>query len=89
MHCGRPTVGADRAAVLESMLPPIPAIADEYSDSVDYSQAGEFIPDQAEREFDVPDEPASVGRSLIRTLGGFVWVIVLIGFTLARNCGGE
>lgn len=62
---------------------------DEYSDPADYSRAGEFIPDQAARELEVADEPASAGRSLIRSLGGFVWVIVLIGFTLMRNCGEE
>ena len=46
-------------------------------------------PSSVGREIEVPDEPSSVGRTLIRSLGGFVWVIVLIGFTLARNCGGE
>ena len=49
----------------------------------------EFLPDQEDRELEMSDEPSSVGRSLIRSLGGLVWVIVLIGFTLARNCGGE
>jgi hypothetical protein len=42
-----------------------------------------------EHEGEVPDEPSSIGRSIIRSLGGFIWVIVLIGFTLARNCGGN
>ncbi len=49
----------------------------------------EFLPDQGDRELEMSDEPSSVGRSLIRSLGGLVWVILLIGFTLARNCGGE
>ena len=35
------------------------------------------------------DEPNSIGRSLVRRLGGFVWIIVLIGFTLVRTCRGE
>jgi hypothetical protein len=42
-----------------------------------------------EHEGEVSDEPSSIGRSIIRSLGGFIWVIVLIGFTLARNCGGN
>lgn len=49
----------------------------------------EFLPDQEDRELEMTDEPSSVGRSLIRSLGGLVWVILLIGFTLARNCGGD
>jgi hypothetical protein len=93
MHCGGPTggptLGADRAAVLESMLQPSTAQPDEFPEPMEFSHAGGFIPDQTERELETSDEPSSVGRSLIRGLGGFVWVIVLIGFTLARNCGGE
>jgi hypothetical protein len=43
-----------------------------------------------EREIDELDErPTSIGRTIIRGLGGFIWVIVLIGFTLARNCGED
>jgi hypothetical protein len=49
----------------------------------------EFLPDQEDRQLEMSDEPSSVGRSLIRSLGGLAWVILLIGFTLARNCGGE
>ena len=49
----------------------------------------DVMSNQVEHEGDVPDEPASIGRSIIRSLGGFIWVIVLIGFTLARNCGGN
>jgi len=49
----------------------------------------DVMSNQVEQEGEVPDEPASIGRSIIRSLGGFIWVIVLIGFTLARNCGGN
>lgn len=55
----------------------------------DFSHPIEFLPDEEDRELEMSDEPSSVGRSLIRSLGGLVWVILLIGFTLARNCGGE
>jgi len=83
IHCGGPTGTVDQAVTLESLLHPSTAPVDEYADP-------EFeVPGQEERELEVSDEPSSIGRSLIRSLGGFVWVIVLIGFTLARNCGGE
>ena len=49
----------------------------------------DVMSNQDEQDGEVPDEPASIGRSIIRSLGGFIWVIVLIGFTLARNCGGD
>lgn len=83
IHCGGATGQPDKVAILESLVQTSTSPVDEFSDPM------EFIPDQDERELEVSDEPSSVGRSLIRSLGGLVWVIVLIGFTLARNCGGE
>jgi hypothetical protein len=49
------------------------------------------LPDfsSADAEVSTGDEPTSIGRKLVQGLGGFVWIIVLIGFTLVRNCGGE
>jgi hypothetical protein len=49
----------------------------------------DVMADQSERDPEISDESPSAGRSLLRSLGGFFWVIVLIGFTLARSCGGE
>jgi hypothetical protein len=47
-----------------------------------------FGEDQSnERELEAPEEAPGIGRSLIRSLGGFVWVILFIGFSLARSCG--
>lgn len=83
MHCGGPTGQPDGGVTLESWLPPSSAAADEYPDPL------LAMPDQNERELEMSDRPSSIGRSLIRSLGGFVWVVVLIGFTLARNCGGD
>ncbi|MBJ22945.1 MAG: hypothetical protein CL933_26340 [Deltaproteobacteria bacterium] len=40
-----------------------------------------------DRDLEASDEPRSVVRSLVRSLGGVVWVILLIGFSLARSCG--
>ena len=83
VHCGGRTGSVEQAVTLESLMHPSTAPIEDFSDS-------EFeVPDQEERELEASDEPSSIGRSLIRSLGGFVWVIVLIGFTLARNCGGE
>jgi len=33
------------------------------------------------------EEQTSVGRSLMNSLGGVIWVVLLIGFSLARSCG--
>lgn len=65
------------------------------------SDPSRVLPDQDERFFESPgespvefsgepsDEPSSMGRTLIRSLGGVVWIVMLIGFTLARNCGSD
>lgn len=83
MHCGGPTGRPDGGVIAESWQPPSSAAADEYPDPL------LAMPDQDERELEMSDPPSSIGRSLIRSLGGFVWVVVLIGFTLSRNCGGD
>jgi hypothetical protein len=83
LHCGGATSRSGDVAILETMVQPSTATAQEFPHPI------EFLPSQEDRELEMSDEPSSVGRSLIRSLGGFVWVIVLIGFTLARNCGGE
>ncbi len=83
MHCGGATGRSDGAAVVETWLQSSSVAADEYPDPL------LAVPDQDERELEMSDPPSSIGRSLIRSLGGFVWVVVLIGFTLARNCGGD
>lgn len=69
-----------------SMSMPSPGPADQDTDS--FFQLPEFSSDEREIE-ESDEEPTSVGRAIIRGLGGFIWVIVLIGFTLARNCGGD
>lgn len=48
-----------------------------------------YGPGPNERELEIADEPPSMVRSLLSSLGGLVWVILLIGFTLARQCSGE
>ena len=93
VHCGGPTVRRDQA---ESIMRSAYGAFDESStaEAAEAAEGGEFgfqLPEfsSAEREIEMSDEPTSWGRSLIRGLGGFVWIIVLIGFTLARNCGEE
>lgn len=82
VHCGGGTVNPDDAVLLKSQILASTG-TDEFPDAI------LALPEEEEREFGEPEEPASIGRTLMRSLGGFVWVIVLIGFTLARNCGGE
>jgi hypothetical protein len=48
----------------------------------------EFSSEDREIE-QVDEESTSVVRTIIRGLGGFVWVIILIAFTLARSCGED
>ncbi len=67
--------------------------------AAEMSDRSRVLPDQDERFFESPgvppppgelsDEPSSMGRTLIRSLGGVVWIVMLIGFTLARNCGSD
>lgn len=65
--------------------------------AAEMSDRSRVLPDQDERLFESPgvppgelsDEPSSMGRTLIRSLGGVVWIVMLIGFTLARNCGSD
>ena len=35
------------------------------------------------------DAGSSPVKSLIRSMGGVIWILLLIGFSLARSCGGE
>ncbi len=93
IHCG----GATTASGTENLL--ATASSGEYGNVGDpyglsdheAEDSGYELPEYSsdDREMEHTDEPTSIGRSLIRSLGGFVWIIVLIGFTLARNCGGE
>jgi hypothetical protein len=41
---------------------------------------------QNERELETSDGPPSIVGSLVRSLGGFVWVILLIGISIWNNC---
>ena len=77
-------------------LPPLPPVRsqpgstpiepiDESPFSMGQSGLGEER--ENDRELDLEDEPSSIGRSLFRSLGGIVWILLLIGFSLARNCG--
>ena len=41
----------------------------------------------ADRELPQQDQPPTVVRSILGNLGGLVWVILLIAFSIARSCG--
>ena len=85
MHCGGPTVWPDQVEMV--MAEPFGALDDAPLEF--FANSTTPIPESVEGQFEAPEESTSVGRSLLRTLGGFVWIIVLIGFTMARSCGGE
>jgi len=105
MHCGGPTTRGDELSapdpIVSSAYEPISELGSHSPDprsilsapgSTEQKSDSLFqLPDfsSGDREAQSPDEPTSIGRSLIQGLGGFVWIIVLIGFTLVRNCGGE
>jgi len=83
MHCGGRIDSSDRSSLLESIVEVDPDMAGRDPTPID------VMSDPVDPDVDESQEPTSVGRSLLRSLGGFVWVIVLIGFTLVRSCGGE
>lgn len=36
---------------------------------------------------DPEDEPPTTSRSILSSLGGLIWIVLLIGFSIARSCG--
>jgi hypothetical protein len=90
MHCGGPTSGAGRVQLLESMAPTEHSTSDLRTVAPTGSDSARFdLPDPRTNggEIDEVEQPASVGRTLFRSFGGIIWVLVLIAFSLARNCG--
>ncbi len=37
---------------------------------------------------DAEDAGSSPVKALIRSMGGVIWILLLVGFSLARSCGG-
>jgi hypothetical protein len=99
IHCGRAINSREQAGVLTSIADSVTESGWESgweSGGESDLETGAHSPkpidvmaNPVEHEGELSDEPASIGRSIIRSLGGFIWVIVLIGFTLFRNCGGN
>lgn len=101
IHCGG-AIARSRNVQIEGTtgLPPAPSdfepIEPEaetpFKSGTPLSQAiSESIhgPGPNERELDVEDEQPSVVRRLISSLGGVIWIVLLIAFALARQCNGE
>lgn len=40
-----------------------------------------------DRELEQDDEPPGIMRSVINSVGGLIWIILLIAFSMARDCG--
>jgi len=51
------------------------------------AQTGRGRDRENDRELETDEAPSSFVGGLIRSLGGLIWVILLIGFSLARSCG--
>lgn len=86
-HCGGPTGGptgrADQILATDSI-----GAMGEMPVQI-FSDPTSAMPELDERGLEVAEESKSPIRTLLRSLGGFVWIIVIIGFTLAKNCGGN
>jgi hypothetical protein len=55
--------------------------------SLGESLGGVFEDDRTnERELETGAPPRSILGSLVQALGGIIWVLLLIGFSLARSC---
>lgn len=51
---------------------------------------GDSWPDEItenDRVLEEAEEPQSLGRQLMRSLGGLIWILLLIAFSIARDCG--
>lgn len=93
IHCGGATSSSGTTNLLATGASSGLGTAGDPYELSEHSQgdAGYDLPEYSseDREIEHTDEPTSMARSLIRSLGGFVWIIALIAFTMARNCGGE
>lgn len=61
------------------------SVGDSIRDAIAESGRGRKEPN--DRELETSDPPSTVAGALLRSLGGFIWVILLIGFSIARSCG--
>lgn len=48
------------------------------------SSFGDSLPN--DRELETEDAPSSVGQSLLKSFGGVIWILLFIGFSIARSC---
>ena len=92
IHCGGRTVPSSRPGESGQIETLRRSEGGEASDPFDWDSESGFDPaeyDGTERELEMDDESPPVGRTLARSLGGLVWVIALIVFSIARNCGDK
>jgi hypothetical protein len=78
------TSGPTTAEAYGSMRDKMPI---EPSGESPFSLGGGFEDDRAnERELEAEAPERSILGSLVQSLGGIIWVLLLIGFSLARSC---
>jgi len=96
MHCGGPTGASGVFAALRTTQFDQTSI--EATEETPFSIGDSFGTDpfadetdpnhRESRDRDMEEESSgSIGQSIFKSLGGIVWVILLIGFSLARSCG--
>ncbi len=92
VHCGGRTVRSSGPRAVGRIEAIGGSEEDASSGPIEWaSGSGGDLPeyDGSDREFEVEDEPPSIARTLVRSLGGLIWVIALIVFSLVRNCGDK
>ena len=96
MHCGGPTGASGVFAALRTTQFDQTSIGatEETPFSIGDSFGTDPFADETDpnhresRDRDMEEESSgSIGQSIFKSLGGIVWVILLIGFSLARSCG--
>ncbi len=81
----RPSYGESDGGSNEAILGPSPIEPTQESPfSIGDSGLGEARPN--DRDLEIPDSPSSLVGFLSRSLGGIIWVLILIGFALTRGC---
>ncbi|HPG25434.1 MAG: hypothetical protein H6748_20805 [Spirochaetaceae bacterium] len=93
VHCGGPTTRPVPIGAEESLrVAPIEIESDirlrkgsSLGKSLSQTIHG---PGPNERELEVEDAPPSFVRGLLNSLGGMIWVIAFVVFTIVRQCNG-
>ena len=95
VHCGGPTgTPAFFAEPMSEMFSSSPQNDSSYT--MISADSGGPDPSTGKNDFEPAasatheeEESESIGQSIFKSLGGVIWVVMLIGFSLWRSCGSE